>query len=103
MDKIIMKKYILNKRIYNKLIQNNKLIKTNFMYIINDVEKQIYESMKNLQYKDISKDVTKEIVHKPIFMKPVPPKPIVSKELTHKTQTTTVRRDFFKSLLGYKH
>ena len=36
-------------------------------------------------------------------MVPNIPKPIVSKELTHKTQTTTVRRDFFKSLLGYKH
>ena len=40
---------------------------------------------------------TKRIQH------PVVAKPVVSKELTHKTQTTTVRRDFFKSLLGYKH
>lgn len=29
-------------------------------------------------------------------------KPIVSKELTHKTNTTAARRDFFKSLLGYR-
>jgi hypothetical protein len=43
---------------------------------------------------------TKRVLHP---MAPHVSKPIVSKELTHKTHTTTARRDFFKSLLGYKH
>ena len=43
---------------------------------------------------------TKRVLHP---MAPHVSKPIVSKELTHKTKTTTARRDFFKSLLGYKY